>query len=36
VLLQVQYTVTQNVVEMLSANAAICDKTDGVTVLVKR
>jgi hypothetical protein len=34
VVLAIQYTVPQNVVETLSANAAIRDKTDGVTVLI--
>jgi hypothetical protein len=34
VALEIQYTVTENMVKSLSANAAIRDKTDGVTVLV--
>jgi hypothetical protein len=34
VVLEIQYTVPQDMVERLSANRAIRDKTDGVTVLV--
>jgi hypothetical protein len=34
VILEVQYTVAENMIQMLSANDAIKDRTDGVTVLV--
>lgn len=34
VVLDIQYTVPQNMVDTLSANPALRDKTDGVTVLV--
>ena len=34
VILEVQYTVAENVIQMLLANDAIKDRTDGVTVLV--
>jgi hypothetical protein len=33
-ILEVQYTVTENMIQMLSANDTIKDRTDGVTVLV--
>jgi hypothetical protein len=34
VILEVQYTVAENTIQMLSANDAIKDRTDGVTVLI--
>jgi hypothetical protein len=33
-ILEVQYTVTENMIQTLSANDAIKDRTDGVTILV--